>query len=53
MFRDDHVQYPAENLVLGRYLGPARDVGPAITEKILKLNGEVVPRSTLRDLTLE
>ena len=33
MFSDGPVQYPADNLVLGRYLVPARDVGPAITAK--------------------
>ena len=43
MFHDGPVQYPADNLVLGRYLEPARDVVPAITAKILKVNGEVVP----------
>ena len=53
MFRDVHVQYPAVNLVLGRYLGPTWDVGPAMTDKFLKANGEVVPQSTLRALTLE
>ena len=43
MFHDGPVQYPADNLVLGRYLEPARDVVPAMTAKILKANGEVVP----------
>ena len=37
--------------MLGRYLGPAIDVGPALTAKILKANGEVVYRSTYRALT--
>ena len=53
MFSDGPVQYPADNLVLGRYLVPARDVGPAITAKCLKSNVEVVPRSNLPSLTLE
>ena len=43
MFRDSPVQYPADNLVLGRYLGSERDVGPAMTAKILKDNGEAFP----------
>ena len=51
MFRDQPVQFPDENPVLGRYLGPAIDVGPAMTAKILKSNGEVVHRSTYRGLT--
>ena len=33
MFCDGSVQYPADNLVLGNYLGPALDVGPAMTVK--------------------
>ena len=53
MFHDGPVQYPEDNLVLGRYLVPARYVGHAITAKILKANGEVVPWSTLRSLMLE
>jgi len=35
---------------LGRYLGPSIDIGPAMTAKILKSNGEVVHRSTYREL---
>ena len=51
MFRDEPVQFPDDNPVLGRYLGPAIDVGPAMTAKIMKSNGEVVYRSTYRPLT--
>jgi hypothetical protein len=51
MFRDQPVAFPDGNPVLGRYLGPAIDVGPALTAKILKANGEVVYRSTYRALT--
>ena len=36
MFRDELIQYPDENPVLGRYLGPAMDVGPEIMTKIMK-----------------
>ena len=39
MFRDFAVTYPDDKLVLGRYLGPSIDVGPALTAKILKANG--------------
>ena len=53
MFCDSPVQYPADNLVLGRYLGPSQDVGPAMTAKIIKANCEVIPRSHLRALALE
>ncbi len=46
MFRDQPVAFPDNNPVLGRYLGPAINVGPALTTKILKANGEVVYQST-------
>ena len=39
-------------MVLGRYLGPSIDVGPAMTAEIMISNGHVVPRSTLPGLIL-
>jgi hypothetical protein len=53
MFREepDHAQFPADNPILGRYLGPAIDVRPAMTAKILKLNGEVINQSMYCALT--
>ena len=51
MFRDTGVSYPHDREVLGRYLGPSVDVGPAMTAQILKSNGWVVHRSTYRALT--
>ena len=53
MFNDSQAAYPDDKLVLGRYLGPSFDVGPAMTAKILKANGQVVTRTTLRGLTEE
>jgi hypothetical protein len=47
------VSYPEDKVVLDRYLGPSIDVGPALTAKILKDNGQIVPRSTYRGLTPE
>ena len=38
---------------MGIWLGPAVDVESALTYKILKSNGQVVSRSTIRHLTLE
>ena len=35
MFRYKPIQCPDENPVLDRYLGPAIDVGPSITDKIM------------------
>ena len=52
-FRDTKVPYPQDKLVLGRYLGPSADIGPAMTAKILKQNGQYVHRTTLRGLTEE
>ena len=50
MFRDDPIQYPDENTVLGRYLGPAIGVGLEITANIMKENGEVVHSLTLLNI---
>ena len=44
MFRDEPIQHPDKNPVLGRYLGPEIDVGPEMTAKIMKGNSEVVHR---------
>ncbi len=43
--------FPEDKLILGQYLGPATDVGLALTAKILKSNGQIVYRSTLQHLT--
>jgi len=53
MFRDNVPTYPDDKLILGRYLGPATDVGSALTAKILKSNGQFVCRSTLRHLNAD
>jgi hypothetical protein len=52
-FRDTTVPYPEDKLILGRYLGPSTDIGPAMTAKILKGNGQYQHRSTPRGLTEE
>jgi hypothetical protein len=55
MFHDtvNTIAFPDKRLTLGRYLGPATDVGLALTAKILKQNGQYFCRSTLRHLTPE
>ncbi len=50
MFRDNVPTFPDVKLTLGQYLGPATNVGSALTTKILKSNGQTVCRSTLRHL---
>jgi hypothetical protein len=51
MFRDNVPTFPDVKLTLGRYLGPATDVGSALTAKILKLNGQTVCRSNVQYLS--
>ncbi len=36
------ISFPEDPLVLGKYLGPSIDVGPAMTAKILTPTGKVV-----------
>ncbi len=50
MFRDNVPTFPDVKLTLGQYLGPATNVGSALTTKILKSNGQTVCRSTLQHL---
>ena len=41
MFRDNTASYSEEKQTLGRYLGPAIDVGSSMCYKILKANREI------------
>ena len=51
MFNVSQATIPETKFQVGRWLGPAIDGGSALTYKILKSNGQVVPRSTIRHLT--
>jgi hypothetical protein len=53
MFRDNVPKFPDNKLTLGQYLGPATNIGSAVTAKILKSNGQTVCRSSLRHLNNE
>ena len=53
MFNESQATFPATKFQVERWLGPALDVGSALTYKILKSNGQVVPRSTIIHLTLD
>ena len=53
MFNDTQTTFPENKFHFGRWLGPAVDVGSALTYRILKNNGQVVPRSTIRHLILD
>jgi hypothetical protein len=50
-FRDKSAKFPVSNIQLGRNLGAAIDIGPAMTRKILKQNGSVMFRSSVRPFT--
>ena len=45
--------FPEDKYYNGRYLGLAIDISPALTQKILKMNGEVVRQSTYQSLTAQ
>ena len=53
MFRDkgEGVAYPNKDPVLGCFLRVAIDVGPVMTAKILKSNGELIHQLTYHGLT--
>ena len=50
---DGQAKYPQPREVLGRWLGPSLDIGPAMTSKILKSNGQVIHLSSYRKLTTD
>ena len=50
-FYDKLAKYPKLKEQLGQWLGPTVDIGPAMTSKILKFNGQVVYISTYRGLS--
>ena len=45
-YRDSIIPFPEDKLVLGRYLGPSIDIGPAMAAKILRDTGNTITRST-------
>ena len=53
MLNDSPTTFQDDKEILGRYLGPAPDIGSALTDKLLKPNGEVICRSNFRQLTPE
>jgi hypothetical protein len=52
-FRDTAAKFPVSKIQLVRDLGAAIDNGPAMTRNILKKNGMVMYRSSVRSLTLD
>ena len=47
----DPVAFPSTREYLGRWLGPAHNVGQALCYYVLKENGQVIARTTVRELT--
>ena len=48
---DSKAQYPESKEKLGRWLSPSIDIGPAMTAKVLKPNGQLLHVSTYRPLS--
>ena len=53
MYYDSETKFPEDSEVLGRWLGPAQDIGPMMCSKIQKPNGNCYYTSTYRALTPE
>ena len=53
LIQRSNAAFPNNNEVLGRVLGPARGAGNEMTQWILKANGRVVPRRSLRPLKVD
>ena len=51
MYYEPVATYPDGHPTIGRYIGPAIDVGGAMSHKVLKSNGEHVYRTTVRAWT--
>ena len=51
MYHEPTETYPIDRMSIGRYFGPALDIGTTMTHKTLKSNGQVLPRSTIRAWT--
>jgi hypothetical protein len=50
---DENANFPDDQEVLARYLGPSRGVGNLMTSKLLTIKGNTIHRSTYRALTRE
>jgi hypothetical protein len=50
-FHETAAEIPVSNIQLGRYLGAVIDIGPAMGRKILKKNGSLMYRKSLRLIT--
>ena len=53
MYHDSAISFPEDKYNLGRWLGPSIDIGPMMTGKVLKSNGNTRHVSTYQPLTPE
>ena len=53
MFLDNVTSYPEDRRTLGRYIGPAIDVGSSLCYKLLKADGNISCQTTVSSLTLK
>ena len=51
MYWDSVTEFPEPKEALGRWLGPSIDIGPAMTSKVLKKNGQYIHTSMVRGMT--
>jgi hypothetical protein len=51
-YRDTAASFPVSKIQLGRDLGAAIHIGPSMSRKILKANGQVMYPTSVRSLTL-
>jgi len=49
-YREQSASTPMQNEMLGRVLGPTKNVADTMSQWILKANGRIVPRRTVRPL---
>jgi hypothetical protein len=52
-YHDTTASLPVSNIQLGRNLGAAIDIGPAMSRKILKANGQVMYQTSRRSLIFD
>ena len=52
-YREQTAKFPFPSKVLGRVLGPSEDVGNEMSQWILRVDGRVISRQTVRPLTEE
>ncbi|KAL7538844.1 hypothetical protein ACHAXR_009411 [Thalassiosira sp. AJA248-18] len=50
-FRQGNAAFPLNTKVLGRCLGPTKNEGNEMCQWVLQINGQIVPRRTIRRLT--